>query len=134
MSDLRVPSALALSLWLALAGAACHPGQSPQLHVLGVREEPRHDVVFVQVTNPANHPMRLTKLEYTFAAAGETVSRGELALAREVPSGAAVVVEVPLDGPPERAMTLSGKLTTELDQIVQILSVSAQVGPPAATK
>ena len=62
MSDLRVPSALALSLWLALAGAACHPGQSPQLHVLGVREEPRHDVVFVQVTNPANHPMRLTKL------------------------------------------------------------------------
>jgi hypothetical protein len=27
-------------------------------------------------------------------------------------------------------MTLSGKLTAELDQIVQIFSVSAQVSPP----
>jgi len=97
--------------------------------VLGVHEEPRHDVVFVQVTNPASHVMRLTKLEYTFAADGATVSEGELSLAREVPAGAAVVVEIPLDGPSAKPMTLSGKLTAELNQIVQIFSVSTQVDP-----
>lgn len=97
--------------------------------MLGVQEEPRHDVVFVQVTNPASRPMRLTRLEYTFAAAGQTVSAGEVALARDVPAGEAVVVQIPLDSPSEKPMTLSGKLTAELDQIVQIFSVSAQVAP-----
>lgn len=125
-------------MWLsaALAGAAagCHAGPSPQLHVLGVHEEPRYDVVFVQVTNPASHAMRLTRLEYSFAAAGQTVSEGEMSLARDVPAGAAVVVEIPLDSPTEQPMTLSGKLTAELDQIVQIFSVSAQIAPPASSK
>lgn len=106
--------------------------------MLGVQQEPRHDVVFVQVTNPASHAMRLTRLEYTFAAAGQTVSAGAVALARDVPAGAAVVVQIPLDSPPEQPpvqpMTLSGKLTAELDQIVQIFSVSAQVVPPTTAQ
>jgi LEA14-like dessication related protein len=102
--------------------------------VLGVHEEPRHDVVFVQVSNPASHPMRLTRLEYTFAAAGQKVSEGAMALARDVPAGAAVVVEIPLDSPSEKPMTLSGRLTAELDQIVQIFSVSAQVAPTATAQ
>src|SRR4051812_2198212 len=118
----------AASVWLALAG--CRSGPSPELHVLGVQQEQRHDVVFVQVTNPASHAMRLTRLEYTFAAAGQTVSAGDVALARDVPAGAAVVVQIPLDSPPEQPLTLSGKLTAELDQIVQIFSVSAQVALP----
>jgi hypothetical protein len=114
----------------ALAGTGCHAGKSPELRVLGVHEEPRQDIVFVQVTNPASRPMRLTKLEYKFAADGATLSSGEMALAREVPAGAAVVVEIPLDSPSEKPMTMSGKLTAELNQIVQIFSVSAQVHPP----
>jgi len=97
--------------------------------VLGVQQEQRHDVVFVQVTNPASRAMRLTRLEYTFAAAGATLSQGEVALARDVPAGAAIVVEIPLDRPSEKPMTLSGRLTAELDQIVQIFSVSAQIAP-----
>jgi hypothetical protein len=78
----------------AVAGGAtgCRTAQSPQLHVIGVREEPKHDVVFVQVTNPVGRAMRLTRLEYRFAAAGQTVSAGEMALARELPAGAAIVV------------------------------------------
>ena len=124
--------ALSLGVWLALAG--CRSGPSPELHVLGVQQEPRHEVVFVQVTNPASHAMRLTRLEYTFAAAGQTVSAGDVALARDVPAGAAVVVQIPLDSPPEQPLTLSGKLTAELDQIVQIFSVSAQVAPPTAAQ
>ena len=110
-------------------GAACHTSKSPELRVLGVQQETRHDVVFVQVTNPASHPMRLTKLEYTFASAGETLSEGEVPLAREVAAGAAVVVEIPLDSPSEKAMTMSGKLTTELNDLVQTFSVSAQIAP-----
>jgi hypothetical protein len=128
--------ALALGAWLALAG--CRSGPSPELHVLGVQQEPRHDVVFVQVTNPASHAMRLTRLDYAFAAAGQTVSAGAVALARDVPAGAAVVVQIPLDSPPEQSpvqpMTLSGKLTAEFDQIVQIFSVSAQVAPPTTAQ
>ncbi|HEX2688070.1 MAG TPA: LEA type 2 family protein [Kofleriaceae bacterium] len=84
----------------------------------------------MQVTNPARHAMRLTKLEYTFAADGATVSEGEVSLARDIPAGAAVVVEIPLDTPSEKSMTMSGKLTAELDHLVEIFSVSAQIHPP----
>lgn len=91
-------------------------------------------MVFVQVTNPASHAMRLTRLEYTFQAAGQTVSAGDVALARDVPAGEAVVVQIPLDSPPEKPMTLSGRLTAELDHIVEIFSVSAQVAPPTTAQ
>jgi LEA14-like dessication related protein len=128
---------LAILSVAALAGVGstgCHSGKSPELRVLGVHEEPRHDVVFVQVTNPASKPMRLTKLEYTFAADGAKLSEGALSLARDVPAGASVVVEIPLDSPSglstPPAMTMSGKLTAELNQIVQIFSVSAKIQPP----
>jgi len=114
-------------LLLVLAATACHPATSPQLRVLGAQD---HQVVFVQVTNPAAHPMRLTKLEYTFAADGaKVVAQGEMPLEREVPAGAAIVVEVPLDTDETAAMTLTGKLTAELDEMVRIFQVSAQIQP-----
>jgi len=112
---------------LLIALTACHSQKGPELRVLGAQ----HEVVFVQVTNPASHPMRLDKLEYKFAADnGRTVARGELPLdEREVPAGAAVVVEVPLDTDSNAHMTLTGKLTAELDEIVRIFQVSAQIQP-----
>lgn len=122
----RLLLTLGLALGAALAG--CHAG-SPELRVVGLHAEPLHDVVFVQVTNSANHVMRLTKLEYAFAAGGAKVSEGEIALAREVPAGTSVVVEIPLDSPSDKPMTLSGKLTTELNDIEQTFSVSAKVDP-----
>jgi len=127
---LRSPLAPALVLLVALVATACRPAKSPELRVLGVNEHRPHEVVFVQVTNPASRPMRLTKLEYRFASAGgATVSEGEVALYRDVPAGAAVVVEVPLDASPTERMTLRGKLTAQLDQIVRIFKVSAQIDP-----
>jgi LEA14-like dessication related protein len=120
---------LAASVGAGVLSTGCQTGKSPELRVLGVHEEPRKEIVFVQVTNPARHPMRLTKLEYRFAADGATLSAGEMRLAHEVPAGAAVVVEIPLDAPSERPMTLSGKLTAELDKIVRIFAVSAQIRP-----
>lgn len=118
---------LFLIVSLALSAVACHSGKSPQLTVLGVSEAARREVVFVQVTNPASRPMRLTKLEYTFASQGQQISRGEVPLARDLPAGAAVVVEVPLDAASEGPVTLRGTLTAELDEIVRIFRVSANV-------
>jgi hypothetical protein len=114
-----------------LASGACHPQQPTELRVLGLdRTDTRHDVVLVQVTNPASHAMRLTKLEYTFAAAGTTVAAGEVPLEREIAAGAAVVVEVPLDqADSSKPMTLQGKLTGVVDQIVQTYPVEAQIAP-----
>jgi len=43
---------------LAAVTPGCHSGKSPELRVLGVHEEPRHDVVFVQ--EPASLPPAAT--------------------------------------------------------------------------
>jgi len=118
---------LAFALLIAFAG--CATARSPELRVLGVHDAPRHEVVFVQVTNPANRPMQLTKLEYRFAAGSETISEGELDLARDVPAGEAIVVEVPMAAVPNEPLTLRGKLTAVTDRIVRIFDVSAQVQP-----
>jgi LEA14-like dessication related protein len=119
---------VAFALALALA-VGCGHARSPQLRVIGMEQETRaREVVYVQVTNPASRPMRLTKLQYQFeASGGATVAEGELPLAREVGAGAAVVLEVPLDAAPDEAMTLRGKLIAEQDQIMKSFTVSAKI-------
>lgn len=130
---------LALLLLALPLAFGCATARSPELRVLGIQEARRHEILFVQVTNPASRPMRLTKLEYRFAAGSATVSEGELALAREVPAGEAIVVEVPIEvsgtAGPREPLTLRGKLTAVTDQIVRIFNVSAEVSPtePQAT-
>jgi LEA14-like dessication related protein len=122
-------------VFLALCSSAllaCGAAKGPELRVLGIDQRlgaaaPRHEVVFVQVTNPASRPMRLTKLEYTFASQGQDVSTGEVSLAREVPAGAAVILEVPLEIPADGELTLTGRLTATIDEIVRSFSVSAQI-------
>jgi LEA14-like dessication related protein len=104
-------------------------GGTPELRVLGVNDTQVHEVVFVQVTNPASQPLKLTKLEYTFAADGATLSTGEVPLEREIAAGAAVVVEVPLDTAGDKATSLQGTLTGEIDQIVHTYPVEAQIAP-----
>ena len=106
---------------------ACHAQLGRLLRVLGTR----HEVVYVQVTNPANHVMRLDKLEYKFGAdGGVVVAQGELPLdARVVPAGETAIVEIPLDADSDKAMTMTGELTAELDEIVRTFQVSAQIQP-----
>lgn len=121
-----------LAALVVLGGATgCHSGRPPELRVLGVNEAAAAAHVFVQVTNPATRAMRLTKLEYRFASArsGTTVSAGEIRIEREVPAGSAVVVEVPLSGGPSEALTLQGKLTAELDQIVRTFGLAVDIQP-----
>jgi LEA14-like dessication related protein len=116
---------LLLAAFVVLA-VACSQANRPDVRVVGAQ----HQVVFVQVTNPASHPMRLSNLEYTFLADNRTVSKGNLVLdQREVPAGEAIVVQVPLDTDSKQPMTLTGTLTAELDQIVRIFQVQAQIRP-----
>jgi hypothetical protein len=106
----------------------CQSAARPELRVVGSR----HEAVFVQVTNPASQPMRLSKLEYQFSSDDRTVYQDTLQLDEEVPAGEAIVVEVPLAPDAKDAkqpMTLTGTLTAELDQIVRIFQVRAQVQP-----
>ncbi len=122
---------LVITVSLALAAATgCHAARSPELRVLGIHDAPSSHV-FVEVSNPARRPMKLTKLEYVFASAssGVTVSAGELPLYREIPAGAAAVVEVPLDADATDTLTMRGTLTAELDQIVRSFKLSAQIQP-----
>jgi len=121
---------LVVALSLVFAATGCHRGKTPELRVLGVHDMPSSHV-FVQVTNPARRPMKLTKLEYTFASAksGETVSEGEMPLYREIPAGAAVVVEVPLEAAANSTLHLRGTLTAELDQIVRSFKLDAEIQP-----
>ena len=122
---------LVVTVSLALACATgCHSGKTPELRVLGVHDAPSSHV-FVQVTNPARRPMKLTKLEYVFASAssGATVSEGEMALYREIPAGAAAVVEVPLDAESTDTLMLRGTITAELDQVVRNFKLRAQIQP-----
>ena len=118
---------LGLAITCALSLSACATTKGPEVRVIGVHEAPRREVVFVQVTNPARRPMRLTRLEYRFASQGTTVSTGAVPLSREVPAGSAVVVEVPLDIGAPADLTLTGRLVATVDEIVQSFSVSAQI-------
>ena len=117
-------------LFVLVLLSACHGGRDPELRVIGVHDRAAHEIVFVQVTNPASRPMRLTNLTYKFAADGTTLSTGDLPLARDVPAESAIVVEVPLDAvAPAKPIMLTGTLTTELDRIVRSFDVSTQVTP-----
>ncbi|MFN0252137.1 MAG: hypothetical protein ACKV2T_35000 [Kofleriaceae bacterium] len=126
--------AVALTLVVGIAVSACTGAQTPSVRVLGVHGgneimSRQQEVVFVQVTNPASKPMRLTRLDYVFASHGQTFSEGAVPLARELPANSAVVVEVPLIGeaPHDQPITLKGKLTATVDEIVKSFSVTAKI-------
>lgn len=115
---------------LCAAATGCHSGKTPELRVLGVHDQAVSSHVFVQVKNPASRPMRLTRLEYTFASSkGRTVDEGDVLLEREIPAGQTVVVEVPLIADASEPLKLEGKLTAELDEYVRTFRVAAQIQP-----
>lgn len=140
MSFLRphLVSALIAGAVLVGAGAGCGAARQPQLNVLSVEKAPsrgRDMVVYVEVVNHARRPMRLQRLQYTFAADGAATTHGELELGRRlVEAGSAVVVEVPLplaDAALGLPLTLAGKLWAEQDEILRTFAVAAEVAAPA---
>ena len=120
---------LAVASLIALGLTGCtHAQTSPELRVLGVHQAPASHV-FVQVSNPAPRPLHLTKLDYVFASSkGTTLAEGSMPIERDVPSGSIAVLEVPLDAEPSAdTISLKGKLTGELDQIVRTFKLNARI-------
>lgn len=139
MSRPRRLAVYALSLALCSTVAACGAATQPQLKVLSMeragREPGRNMVLFVEVVNPASRPMRLQRLQYTFASAGVRQPGGEVQLTRVVEPGAAVVVEVPVSIAAEawsagQRLTLAGRLYAEQDELVRSFAVTADVAVP----
>jgi hypothetical protein len=127
------------SIVLSIALVACGAGRQPQLTVLSVENSaaaPSDDMVlFVEVMNPAERPLQLHRLQYSFAPstriAGVEPVRGEVTLTRIVEAGAAVVVEVPLpyEGalPRGAELMLAGRLYATQDQLERSFAVHARV-------
>ena len=127
-----MPGVLRCLIVLCALAGGCHPGGSPKLTLIGVRGRAAGEVVLVQVTNPATRPLRLTRLEYTFAAAGTTISQGDVELSRDVDPGAAVVVEVPIERPAGaddsvQPTVLNGTLTAQDEELVRTFPVTAKL-------
>ena len=125
------------AILVAAVVAACTPPAAAQLHVLGVQAAPAHEtVVFVQVLNRAARALRLSRIEYSFAAAGEAPTHREVELSRDVEAGGTVVVELPVefDEPTTtHVLKLDGLLFAQLDQLEQTFPVSATVSEPKLT-
>lgn len=130
--------ALASFLVVSAGAAGCAAQQRPSLRVVAVEKaSSTKPVLLVQVTNPERRPIRLQRLEYTFASAGaEHKRRGEVLLSRDVAAGAAVVVEVPIElsepddhGP----FTLEGSLTALIDRIQRVYPITVPVTVPVTT-
>ena len=124
-----------LAMW---GGAGCYAAAAPQLTVLGVQPSarPRQQVVFVQITNRVGRALRVQRLDYTFASARTMTPAwkpqvGELLVARDIPAGFTVVLEVPLIGGNDTPLTLSGNLITQREQIVTSYPIRAQFQPGA---
>jgi hypothetical protein len=129
------------AIGLALVLTGCPASHQAQLNVLSVEKAttPSKDmVVYVEVVNRAKRPMRLQRLQYTFAPAGSHAKNTKLDLQLElgerlVEAGSAVVVEVPLpvaDAALGDTLTLAGKLWAEQDQILRSFTVTAEVATP----
>lgn len=140
LTRLHVASLL-FSAAVVLGAAGCPASQQAQLNVLSVEKAttPNKDmVVYVEVVNNAKRPMRLQRLQYTFAPAGSHAKNNQLQLELElghrlVEAGSAVVVEVPLpvaDAALGETLTLAGKLWAEQDQILRSFVVAAEVATP----
>jgi hypothetical protein len=102
-----------------------------RMQVVSVEKAPASELmVYVRVVNQSAKPMRLQRLEYTFAAASIAPGQGQLELQRDVAPGGAAVFGVPiqLTGPAPDDLVLSGRMFAELDKISQSFPMSAHLG------
>lgn len=107
--------------------------------VLGVEQAPRSAtpraalLVFVEVVNPTNRDLHLSRLEYRVRAASWFEGAGQVQLAREIGAGQSAVVEIPVPVRHSSAArdgsipyTLEGKLFAIEDHIERSWNVAVR--------
>jgi hypothetical protein len=114
--------AAALAALLALAGLSACGGATPRVKVLGAEQRRQRAegavlTVFVEVVNPTERDLALSRLEYDLAAERMFARRGQVELSRRIGAGSSAIVEIAvpvardlsgaLDGVPYR---LAGRL------------------------
>lgn len=93
--------ALLLALGGALGLSACSAA-SPRVTVLGVEQAPaaatarRSLLVLVEVVNPTQRGLHLSRLEYRVRATSWFESAGQVQLSREIGAGESAIVEIPV--------------------------------------
>lgn len=134
----RISGIATLVLLVAALASGC-ANQGPQVKVLGVTQ-PRQPVaeqrvvVFVEVVNPGQRELQLSRLEYQFQASKWLSSQGRVALARNIAPGASAIVEIPVPvekvaegtGKDGLGFTLQGRLFAQDDQLERSWSVKAK--------
>ncbi len=98
---MRVPSVIMICLAVFAAGCGA---AGPRVSALGVSQgthgaaeiEPGTLLVFLEVVNPTERPLTLSRLEYHFDADAWFEAHGEVRLSRAVDAGDSVVIEVPV--------------------------------------
>jgi hypothetical protein len=138
MSMRRTVSHMIIVL-VALAAAGCGRA-APQVKVIGVSDaqarpsaSQRTMVVFLEVVNPTNVDLKLSRLEYQLSAGPWLTTEGKIALHRAVGAGSSTVVEVPVQlSPSARAVdvpdgpvsySLAGRLFALTDRTERSWSV-----------
>jgi len=84
---------------LAIAAAAgCVSGARPQVKVLGVSQASSEPalVMFVEVVNPTQSELALSRLEYALEAPSLFRTQGKVALQRRIGAGSSAVLEIPV--------------------------------------
>ncbi len=130
---IRKPHILAALSVLALTGCAT---VAPRVDVLGMAPHAGADsaLLFVEVTNPTQRPLELSRLRYNVQGPEEFKAQGEVRLERNVTAGASAIIEVPIQtwhvaasgGP----IILTGRLYARDESIERSWKISARGAMP----
>jgi LEA14-like dessication related protein len=127
------PHRLTLLLGAGILAAGCATA-SPEVKVLGVSQPQAGQaqqvlVVFLEVVNPTDRSLELSRLEYRLSAPEWLDTQGRVGLSRAVSAGSSTIVEIPVpvqrpDIPEVVSYSLEGTLFARENRIERSWSVA----------
>ena len=100
-------------------------GPTPAVQLLGISSSepvsPTEVLLFVEVTNPTQRDLTLSRFDYELETDGLLTDKGRVPLTRELSAGATAVVEIPVRGVKKEAagvaLQLRGRLHATEDRV-----------------